>query len=265
MPILAQDFEDILLATQDLWDYKDMGNIPAWRAYAANGQGPQLGRPIYAQDLLDLRYWINLYELSGDSPPSLNDPSRHGVSTRTYDTSDNLTLGDSWITAITALGVKWVRVTINAAAGNIVRSSTSDPLLSYVAVLTRLKSAGLNVLAVLTSDTDTTTGYDDVLTTDPDTCLKSNSYINHFVNTQLPPIIAAFQATTTRLALVDAYEIWNEPNDPNGARMHSDRLGALLYFCKLAIPYPQQVVTGGILYNDGWDANYLTGSGGDDP
>jgi hypothetical protein len=77
--------------------------------------------------------------------------------------------------------------------------------------------------------------------------------------------IQAFYQVVVRLAVeltgkCNTFEIWNEPN-VDQSRMHSDRLGALLYYCAANVPDGTTLVGGGLFYNDNaFDAAYLTGS-----
>ena len=61
-PIEAIHFTQMRGAIQGLWTHKNMGSLTPWRAYGLDGQGPGPGKVVYAQDLLDVRRWVNQYE-----------------------------------------------------------------------------------------------------------------------------------------------------------------------------------------------------------
>lgn len=62
-PIKAVHFTELRQAIEDLWQARDPGcRLPPWTADGPGGTGPAPGRPIYAQDVLDLRAWLNQHE-----------------------------------------------------------------------------------------------------------------------------------------------------------------------------------------------------------
>ncbi|MCL4459822.1 MAG: hypothetical protein M1136_01810 [Chloroflexi bacterium] len=77
-PVKAVHFTEMRAATQDLWNKKGMGRITPWRAYGLDtpGQEPGPGKPIYAQDLLDVRRWLNQYE---DAPATVTVKTLKGM------------------------------------------------------------------------------------------------------------------------------------------------------------------------------------------
>ncbi len=61
--VKAVHFTELRQAILDLWQHRDPGcQLPPWTATGPGGTGPIAGGTIYAQDLLDLRAWLNQYE-----------------------------------------------------------------------------------------------------------------------------------------------------------------------------------------------------------
>lgn len=61
--VKAVHFTELRQAILGLWQHRDPGcQLPPWTADGPGGSGPAPGRRIFAQDLLDLRAWLNQYE-----------------------------------------------------------------------------------------------------------------------------------------------------------------------------------------------------------
>lgn len=280
-PVFAVVFTQMRDAIQDLWNNKLIGPLPGWRAYGADGQGPAPGRPIYAQDILDVRYWLDFYELSGDSPPYPYSPSGYGVYSQGYypdplaDGHPDEVITQAWADDVANLGVKWVRLLINSnPVDNSLGNAGSGPLHYYATVCQYYANVGIKVMGVLTAETDRypeppnpPPGRDwpsgapnDALSADPSNPdVVTNAYITHFA-ARIGAIVNALGG------LVSAFEIWNEPNDPAGEYLASQNFGSLLYYSALQLVPPSYgIVTAGLLYTDdtGYDSTYLKGGGGE--
>lgn len=250
-PIVAIDFTEMRTAIAALWSNAetDMGDLPNWGSPGTSAPAP--GRPIYAQDLLDLRYWLNVYEDTGaqeiqEVVANRYLPSRHGVDSKAVaplygrladqvlfngppDTppppDDQIT--DEWAQDVANLGVKWVRIAITSRQAT--DSVDPDLVAIYRNVCLLYRSRGVNVLGVLVPDLLRTARGN------PDSSSGSwwplegtdlgNDYLREFARR------AAVVAKGLR-GVVDTFEVWNEPNDGGkDSYLPSTHFGSLLALC----------------------------------
>jgi len=64
--IRASDFTTLYSAAQSLWTAAHLGPLPVWSSGVTPG-GPSLNTtktPIYGSDIVDLRLWLNAYQIS---------------------------------------------------------------------------------------------------------------------------------------------------------------------------------------------------------
>lgn len=266
-PIYAVDFVEMADAIQQLWtDLVPGWGLPQWSAYGENGAGPATGRAMFAQDLLDLRNWLNLYEINYESGnPQDTTSGLYGVYSLSYNPNPTAVIIDNttWAQDVMSLGATVVRVVLYAdPLTHTVDTSTYRRVLAYYSGL------GIRVFGVITTDTLPPASSDP--SDQPDAALieyptGSGLYSNNYIRALYPVVV---NIATSLAGVCNTFEIWNEPNVPavdNGDPIHSDRMGALMYYLASNVPSGTTLIVGGLFFNDDapYDNSYLTGSAPD--
>jgi hypothetical protein len=202
-PIRAVHFGEIRRAIQDLWNRKRMGSLPSWRA----GSPPSPSRTIRADDMNDLRQWMNAYE----SNQSLVDPQ--GVVSFIFDPGGPYEIDDDFIDDVQDLkpeGRKLlIRANVIADSDNDIESYYDD----YNRNIERWTSRGFDIALVLTHELDR---YDKIDPDDQELYWPNHNFTGP-VGSRLNPYILHFAERCGNLAYAlrnsgcTSYWIWNEP------------------------------------------------------
>ncbi|MCL4535462.1 MAG: hypothetical protein M1370_09935 [Bacteroidetes bacterium] len=226
-----------------------MGNLPGW---TKRGGSPSSGSPIYADDINDLRRWLNMWE-----------SRRYGVDSVAYDPSSGFQITANWADDVKHLGAPVVRFKIDSRPTD---DSIEAVLPTYLSLASLYRQRGILPFAVLTGET-LRTGYDE--RNAPLDGSNNNAYIE------------AFSHRAARIAqflkgVVDVFETWNEPNnwDPVCPNLSSNHFGSMLYYSAHYIKHDPtinpdaKIISGGLFYHEnlpgdgvtpGWDYIYLNG------
>jgi hypothetical protein len=219
-PVRAQHLIDIRAGIQTLWDKKGRGPLPPW------GQGaPVAGGPIRASHIIDLRVWLSLYESNHDV----------GVTSTAYVATPvgvvPVNVGP-WSADIAALGVKYVRLALNAPYG-------TAEFFQVRSLATQCASQGVLPLVVLTSGI-AVGNHNEPLSQPNPAIPPSNNYIREFSQ-------RAAEIVTFMPAVVN-FELWNEPN-VDDTLIFRNNFASLIYHASNAMRSVRQltIVSGGIL------------------